>query len=669
MVRTTLAWLFGATLCWAAIHRIHVEERTEVLEGRPFGAAGPYERITARAFFQVDPESAQNRVIADIDLAPRNESGLVEFAADLYVLKPRDPARGNGTVIFEAANRGRKGLPAMFNRGASGHDPVSEQELGDFFLLEAGYTLVWLGWQFDVPNERGLLRAYLPIALNHGRPITGLVRAQLVADAPVKVWQLSDRDHVPYPAVAGGAHGATLTVRQTCNEEPKSIERTRWRFVDPTHITLEGGFQPGRLYEFVYLARDPVVAGLGLAGVRDLISFLKYGGRPLLLGDQRRFIKRAIAFGTSQSGRFLRQFLYDGFNQDEQGRKVFDGVWAHVAGAGRGSFNHRFAQPSRDGRPWGNCQYPVDLFPHTDAEVVDPVTGEKDGLLKRVTALGVTPKIFYTNGSYEYWGRAASLTHTMPDGSAGVAPAPQTRIYFIAGAQHGPGSFPPVRQNTQYWTNPLDYRWVMRALLAAMNRWLEDGTEPPASRFPAMEQLVAPERVGLPAPGIQAPRYPLIPLRLDFGPDFRTQRRITYEPPRPGRPFAVLAPRLDGNGNEVGGIRMPEIEVPLGSYAGWNLRAAQLGAPEHMISFIGSFFPLARTKRERQKRGDGRLSIEERYSSKGAYLESYEQKARQLAAEGYLLSRDRDNLLRHASALWDWVMQGEAGTKGRGRIQ
>src|SRR5207245_367499 len=255
------------------------------------------------------------------------------------------------------------------------------------------------------------------------------------------------------------------------------------KIVEGTHLALDAGFEPGKIYELVYAAKDPALVGLGPAAIRDLISFLKYGNgnNVIPLADQRRFIQRAYAVGTSQSGRFLRTFLYYGFNADEKGKQVLDGVMAHVAGAGRGSFDIRFGQPSRDGHPFLNLFYPTDIFPFTDMEETDPETGLTDGLLVKVEQAHVTPKIFYTNSAYEYWGRAASLIHTTPDGKKDAAPAPNTRIYFLAGTQHGANA-QPVRTVTQNRPNPADYRFAMRALLAAMNAWVPDGTPPPDSR-------------------------------------------------------------------------------------------------------------------------------------------------------------------------------------------
>jgi hypothetical protein len=664
-----ILWL--ATVASAELVRIELRERSDVLDGRAWGKAGPYERMAGRAFFEVDPDLPANRIIADIALAPRNARGRVEFSADLYILKPRDPRQGNGTLLVEISNRGNKYLLRQFNFARPSNDPRTAEHLGDGYLLEEGYTLVWVGWQFDVPDQPDLLRLFAPAARGAWGPITGLVRSEYVPDRPVREFSLGDRTMIAYPAADPDDPQATLTVRDRVEAPRKVIPRSEWRFAreefgklvpDPTRVWMKAGFQPGKIYEVVYRAKDPVVAGLGPAAVRDLVSYLKYGDAPewALLSDQKRFLKRAIGIGTSQSGRFLRTFLYYGFNQDERGRQVFDGIIAHVAGGGRGSFNHRFAQPSRDGHPFMNQFYPTDIYPFADVELEDPETGLREGLLLRARQAGVAPKIFYTNSSYEYYGRAASLTHTTLDAKADVDPPPTTRIYLLAGTQHSPAAFPPGRMGTQNPVNPNDYRWPMRALLAAMQRWVAEGVEPPPSRYP---------RIGrgelVPLSGLRFPRLPGVTLpvrirkawRLDYGPEFRSAGIIAFEPPRIGKEFPVLVPQVDEDGNEVAGIRVPEVAVPLATYTGWNLRAPEIGAPDELYSMAGSWLPFARTRAERQQRGDPRRSIEERYRSRDDYLARVNECARELAREGYLLERDIPRIVEEAARRWDSLMR------------
>lgn len=648
------AWLFvTAALSPAALVRTEIAERSDVLHGQSFGSAGPYERLIGKAYFAVDPKNPANRIVSDIDKAPRNEQGLVEFSADLYVLKPRDPAKGNGAALFEVSNRGGKGMLGMYDRASASLDPRTAEQLGDNFLLDRGYTLVWIGWQFDVPRREGLMRLYAPAAPG----ITGLVRAEFIPDAKATTMPLADRGHIPYPVVKAG----DLTVRDRIDSPRRTIPSDRWSLVNGTEIESTAGFEPGKIYEFVYTSKDPVLVGLGPAAVRDFISFLKYGvpGDTVLggtvLGEQRQFIKRSYGFGVSQSGRFLRKFLYDGFNADEKQRKVFDGVLAHVAGAGRGSFNHRFAQPSRDAHPFMNLLYPTDIFPFTDLDETDPATGITDGLLDHAVAV---PKIFYTNSSYEYWGRAAGLIHTEPDGKKDAPLPDSTRIYFFAGGQHGPAAFPPQRNHTQNLNDPDDYRWSMRALLIAMDKWVKDGDAPPPSRYPKAgeDKLVAPGAIQFPKiPGIAFPTRPERAWHVDYGPEFQKERVATIEPPKLGKPFPALLPQVDRDGNDVGGIRMPEVAVPLATYTGWNLRSPEIGAPDELFSMQGSFIPFARTKAEREKKGDPRLSIEERYGSRQEYLDKVTAAANDLARSGYLLQRDVPSVVERSATEWDYL--------------
>jgi hypothetical protein len=615
----------------AAVTRVEITERGAVAAFRG------YERIVGKIHFAVDPKLAANRIIADIDLAPRNQQGLVEFTADLYMLKPADPAKGNGTALLEVSNRGGKGATNMFGLGGR-PDPRTAQELGDPLLFEQGFTLVWVGWEWDVPERPGMLRLDAPKIPG----VTGLVRSEIVQSQRTNRGTLGDRAQTPY-AVAD-PDSATLTARDRPDGPRTTIARSQWRFTeDGGSIEFEAGFVPGRIYEVVYQAKDPTVVGLGPAAIRDYVSYLKQSGE----------VKRAIGFGISQSGRFLRTFLYYGFNADEKGARVFDGVWAHVAGAGRGSFNHRFAQPSRDGHPRLNLLYPTDLFPFTDEPETD--AGLTDALLARTLKANAVPKIFYTNGSYEYWGRAAALIHTSIDGKRDFGPAPDTRVYYLAGTQHGANANPVVR-NTENRANPQDYRYIMRALLLAMNSWIANGTRPPDSRIPlvARNELVAPAALAFPkVPGVHVPKEPYAAYRLDFGPEFRTKGIVAFEPPRVGKPFPILVPQVDADGNDVSGIRLPDLAVPLASYTGWNLRDAQIGAADVAMDMVGSYLPFARTRAEREKTGDPRRSAEERYSSREAYVSLVTAAAKALGDQRFLLDRDVPAIAARAAARWD----------------
>ncbi len=625
--------LFISALAYAGVTRVEITQRHDL-------ALVNYEEIIGKVYFAVDPKLPYNGIIVDLDRAPRNAQGLVEFSSDLYVLKPKDPAKSNGTALLEISNRGGKGMLGMFDLGLNA-ELKTAADFGDPLLFQSGYTLVWVGWEFDVP-DRTAMKLYAPVI----RGLTGLVRSEIIVDRRSTAASLADRAQIPY-AVADQA-SATLTVRDTPTGSRTAIPRDQWKFnAAVTGIEYEAGFEPGRIYEVVYTGKDPAIVGLGPAAVRDYISYMKQQGE----------VKRAIGFGTSQSGRFLRKFLYDGFNADEKGRRVFDGLWAHVAGAGQGSFNHRFAQPSRDGHTWMNFLYPTDLFPFTDESETDG--GITDSMLARAKKDGVVPNIFYTNGSYEYWGRDAGLIHTSTDGKQTIAPPPTTRIYYIAGTQHGANA-KPEKNNTQNRANPQDYRFAMRALLVAMNSWITDGTAPPDSQFPRVDKdnLVATGAVAFPKiPGVKLPSEPNFARHLDFGPDFAAKGIVTYDPPRVGTSFPTLVPQVDRDGNETSGIRLPELAAPLATYTGWNLRDASIGAPQAIQSMVGSFIPFARTKAEREKTGDPRPSIEERYSSKEEYLKRVDAAGRQLVKDHLLLEGDVARIHERASARWDSLMQ------------
>jgi hypothetical protein len=597
--------LLTPVLSFGAVQRIQIIERTDI------PGEQPYERIVAKAYFTVDPNLPANKIIADIDLAPRDADGLVEFSSDLYILKPRDPAKSNGTALIEISNRGGKGLLGTFDQGPG--------EYGDAFLFKQGFTLVWVGWEFDVPAAPGMLRLDAPIATDHGKPIVGTVRSEYIGEKPAKTISLADMSQVAYPVADPNAPGTQLTVRDHIRDPRKLIPRADWKFEDERHVTLKAGFEPGKIYEVIYQAKDPVVVGLGPTAVRDLVSYLKYGA-------EDKTIQRTIGFGISQSGRFLRDFLYEGFNADEKGRRVFDGVWAHVAGAGLGSFNFRFAQPSRDGNPYRNTIYYTDVPPFTE-----------DRLLEKARKQNVEPKIFFTNGSYEYWGRAASLIHTSPDGKADVPPDANTRIYFFAGSQHGAGSIPPRKVEAQNLASVNDYRFAQRALLLKMQAWLRDGAEPPPSRYPQVskDQLVSLVALAFPhLEGVNVPHIKREAYRLDF----------TTEPPKVGDPYPSLVPQVDADGNETAGVRMPEVAVPLGTHTGWNLRSPAIGAPDQMLNFTGSYIPFSRAK------------IEQRYKSKQDYLDKITAAAQQLVRDGFLLDADLPRIRERASSEWDYVL-------------
>jgi hypothetical protein len=649
------AWPLEAV---AGVVRLRIERRQVVLNGQPFGAAGPFEKVVGTVDFALDPALPQNSGIVDLARAPRNAQGLVEFSADFYLLKPVDPGRGNGRLFYEAGNRGTMRILSTFQNAANSADPTIEAEFGNGALMRQGFTLLWMGWQWDVPAGR--MRMDIPVATDNGRPITGWVRGNFIPGARWTTAPIADRGHQAYPVVDPDGAEHRLLVRTLPTDTPQEIPRNRWRFTGPGTITLDGGFEAGRIYDVVYRARDPRVVGVGLAGTRDLISFFKYADQAS--GNPMPGLRYAIGWGVSQTGRFLRHFVYQGFNEDERGRMVFDGVFDQVGGAGRGSFNHRFGQQSRDQLQHFNILYPVDMFPFTDADQTDPDTGITDGLLARAARSHTVPKFFHLLTDSEYFNRAGSLTHTDVTGTRDVDPPSTSRIYFIASAPHIVGAFPPAPFADpdfvgQAAMNPLVYTPAIRALFRALDAWVVEGKEPPASRHPRLSDgtLTTVEASGWPAiPGVPRPTSPMTTYRLDFGPDW-SKGIVSIEPPRIGRAFVSRVPAVDEAGNSRAGIRLPEIAVPLATQTGWNYRHPSIGAPGRLASEIGSYLPLPRTKADRERTGDSRRAIEERYASREDYLGRISLAAVSLVDEGFLLPEDVADVIRRAAVHYEWA--------------
>ena len=606
MLRLSLAILLLASVASAAVRNVEITERASILDGA-------YQRIAGRVHFGLKPSLVANRIVRDLDLAQLNADGEVECVADFYMLQPTEPAKSNETVLFEISNRGGKGMLSRFNLARGAND------FGDQWVMKQGYTLVWLGWEWDIPaSNAGALHFAAP-HYRAGASVDGLVRAEFTPEKSVTNMPLGDRNQDAIPV----GRAVALYVRNGLDAAPRQISAANYSLAADGHsLDMPGGFEAGLLYEFVYQGREPVVAGAGLAAVRDFISFLRAAPFPVS-PIPRPAIKLAIGFGISQSGRWLREFVYDGFNADENGRQVFDAVWADVGGAGRGSFNFRYAQPSRDGWPYLNVFYPTDLFPFTDNMETDPVTGKTGGLLDRARANRVQPKLVLTNDSSEYWGRTAALIHVTADGKHDAPILPDTRIYFMAAAQHSPGSLPLAKHGTVNNVDVVDHRPVQRALLADIEAWIKDGVAPPASVYPHIADGQLTDLGGLKFPslaGVETPRHPRVARRLDFGPDFESRGVILQEPPKVTGAFPVLVPQVDADGIDLGGVRLPEVSVPLATLTGWNLRAPERGAPAELAEFYGSIFPLATTKEARVQTRDPRPSIAERYASREEYL-------------------------------------------------
>jgi hypothetical protein len=652
----------GAASLSAKVVRVEVISRNDVLSGKSFGDVGAYERLVGRVYFSVAIANPHNRGIVDLGKAVNLRSGKVEFSSDFVAVRPKEPSKGNGSLLLEVPNRGRARIIGIVDGGAW---DLSD-DAGDAWLLRNGYTVVSLGWQWDA-SGRDALRFYAPAAKENGKTITGLLRGDLMPwkamdEIPLGHLIIGEIGGTEYPVAAPDDPRNVLTVRDSRNAARKEIPRSEWRFAQTVdgkltpstrHIHLKGGFQPGKIYEYVYVVADPVVAGLGFAAVRDFASYAKRGEKTIAPAA------RVYGEGISQNGRFLRDFVYQGFNADEEGRMALDGILAHVAGAGRGSFNYRFAQPSRDAQPTSSVFFPTDVFPFTDQPETDPVTQETGGLLDRSATERVVPKIFFSNTSYEYWGRAAALIHATADGKGDAAISPDVRIYHFTGLQHFSGPFPPAKGKGdllgQEPESPLPMRYFWRAMITNMDAWVRGGTPPPESNYPKIADgtLVPLQKYAFPPiPGINKPQEANEAWHLDFGPGWR-DGVLTFQPPKVGERFPVLVPQVDADGNERDGVRLPEITVPLATYASWNLRDPSIGAPDQRVSFEASYLPFPKTAADRQKTGDPRKSIAERYTSREEYLNRCGHALDELIKQRWILAEDRVILLRLAEQDWD----------------
>ncbi len=630
----------------AEVTRVEIAARQDVLGGKAFDNAGAYEKLTGKVYFAVDPSNPHNQIIADLDKAPRNAAGKVEFSADLFILAPKDASKANGVLLFDVINRGNLQTLVTFNRAARSNDPATVAEFGDGLLMRQGYTVVAVGWQFDVPHQNHRIGFQAPIAADKGKPITGWVSPWFIPGKASVSYQFTGEYNTPaYPPLDPKDPAYRLTVREGLVATPRLIPREDWQFgrgengsvvYDPNWISLKGGFRPGLTYELTYQTQNPPVAGLGMAALRDMASALKYNHDMPVHG---RYV---YTYGASQIGRLQRQMIYQGFTSDEQGRQAIDALFVQTGGTSFGSFNERFALPNELG------SFTQTRFPIRYETLTDPATGKRDGLGIRVPA-GQRPKILLVDTGSEYWdrGRVAALRHTSLDGSQDLADPPNVRVYMLAGTRHGPGSWPPTDDGGQLKSNPNDYRWAQRGLLEALDRWVKQGTPPPPSLHPQLSDrtLVAHSAIRYPEiPGVQWPYHVPGGYRIDLR-----------------GPFSVLpflVPQVDSDGNDIGGIRLPEQAVPLGTYTDWNFRSERMGAPDTLIAMAGGFIPFARTRAEREKNHDPRLSLEERYGGRADYLRKVQQAADQLAQQGYILRDDVKAIVDLAGQHWDSTVSG-----------
>ncbi len=659
-----------------AITELEITNRASFASGESFGNVGAYELLEGTAHFAVDPSHSRNQGITDLELAPRNSAGRVEFTSDFSMLQPVNIDRGNRRILFDVVNRGRK-TALTFNGVPIPTDATAPLQAGNGYLMRRGYTVVWGGWQADVPPTPGLIGLQGPEAVGPQGPLTGKIMCQFQCNEPTQVFLLADREHLANPAADPDEAEATLTVRDLPNSPATPVDRSQWSFVrvededvEPqhSHVYMPSGFEPGKIYQLVYTTNVSRIVGLGFVAMRDAVSFLKYA--PVTSGNPLAgAIDYAYAIGRSQSGRFLRQYIHTGINEDEEDRTALDGIIPHVAGGMRGEFNLRFGQPSKD-----VCYIIPEMFPFTDTPQADPVTGAQGSLLDAMERRGRVPKIMFTNTSAEYWRGDAALIHTDLETLTDAPESPSVRRYHFAGCQHGSGDFPPLEVRAtdgirgQLPFNSVDYAPLLRAALDNLDRWVTTGEEPPASRHPSLNDGTAVESHTLldrfaQLPGVKVPNQTTRAIRLDYGPEAHLGR-TTNLPADEGAEFPALVADLDESFNERSGIRLPDLSVPVATYTGWNLRDESIGNPGLFIGITGGLagwtLPLPATQAEREATGDPRASIEERYASREDLLEQVTRAATDLVSEGYLLEEDVPEVVELAGRKYDYFV-GDGG--------
>jgi len=631
----------------AKVVRVEVKERIAIADLPDIARTGPYEILKGVICLEVNPDDPANKDIVDLRLAPRNKNGNVECSTDFELHQPVEPNRGNRRLLYVVSNRGHRDNYFSWLRDRD-------------WLYSEGWSYLYCGWQCDLEESEELYNLRAPIIANKGKPVTGKVLFEFFSyeDNVIFSMPLVDKASPAYPLVTMDNAQATLTVRQYPWEKSAKLPRSGWQFArweegkvipDSTSLYIKEGFKPGWLYDLVYEAKDPKVVGLGLAAIRDLVSFFRYEEK-----DQGDFknalfgnIRYAFGFGHSQSGRLLNHFVHQNFNGDEKRRIVFDGVIANCPGAGKGEFNSRFAQATRYSSHLEDNLYMTDYFPLLTVEQKDPLTGEKGDAFKKARDSGFLPKFMIISSSTDYWTRAASLLHTDVEGKTDAEIDPSFRIYLFSGRAHTEG-----RTGV-----------VARALLVALDKWISDGVRPPDSRIPKIADGTL---VDLATFKKNSPRIPnkilpssyYRPIRLDPGPRWRTEGIADHVPPREGPRYVTLVPQVDEDGNDIAGVRLPDVAVPLASYIGWNQRS--LDYSNTLSRNSGNVWPFALSPAERIKSGDSRKSIWERYPEKKDYLSELAKSLITLNQQRFLLAEDVSILLQEAGEQDFWPVAEKA---------
>ena len=667
---TMLAMALALTTAQAAVERIQVVERAPFASGVTFGEYGAYEKIRGIAYYALDPKAAANASIVDLKHAPRDNKGRVLFTSEFVLLRPvgAKPA----TLLYDVNNRGNIAILGQVNgRSPANNDPSTTADAGDGFLMRHGFSLLFSAWTWDVAPGAAAGARPLVFAPPVAKGVKGKVQNEFTVNAPTDVVTYAGMRGLTYePATPNDPH-AQLTARSRPDDKRRPIARSAWRFVEPElkggpgRIQLEGGFQPDTIYEVTYAAKDPYVTGAGLAGIRDLLSYFRdnpFEGAPVP--------RNVLMFGISQSGRVIGRMMHDGLNVDESGKLVFNGAYLQVPGAGGSAgFNSRFAQPTRHPSMMEEHDFPADAFPFTTSPTRDPVTGRTASTLDKARdKQGNLPKLFYANTSTEFWNRGASLIATTPDAVSDVAPAPNVRIYGFMGAQHYVGRS-SKRAPFTACVSTTDHYLPMRALIVALDDWTTQGKQPPASAYPALADgtltTVADYRAIFPKGiGLTPPEQNLREPRLNFGLRFNTQGIADTIPPKHGDDYETRVPTPDADGNDRGGVRLVELQAPLGTRTGWNLRAPDTGFAWATSRFDGSFVPFARTEAERLAAGDPRPSLEARYVNRDAYIAAVRSAAERQVAAGLLLPEDVERATKQNVGLYDRILARDPADQG-----
>ncbi len=633
----------------AEVTRVEIRNRKVVKNSILMSKYGPYEIIKGIIYLEVDPQNPANEEIVDLKFAARNGGGKVEFSTEFELHKPAGSSMGNQRLVYFVNNRGYKMAGGFFNHMA-----------GLNWLYKEGWSYMWCGWNCDVPESERRLNIKVPIATDHGKTITGKIYSEMISFA----------DNVVYnrPIVWGGSiayaphppkiNRARLTMRQYRWQKAIQIPRKQWVFgrfrngkveSDHNYIYLKPGFKPGWLYDLVYTGQDPKVTGLGLAAIRDLVSFFKYEkwDKANLENPLKGRIKFTFAWGHSQSGRLLNHFVYQNFNGDEKRRKVFDGIFSNCPGAGKGLFNSRFAQPTRHGSHHEDNWFPIDFFPFATVKQADPVTGQEGDAFIKARNSGFFPKMMFVNSSTDYWTRAASLLHTDVAGKKDINIDPDVRIYAIAGRAHTSGRIGIIG----------------RALLVALDRWVTHGIKPPQSEIPKISNGTLVDfaewrKTFPPIPGMVFPASLYQPYRLNLGKNWQTTGVARHVPPKIGPQYVCLVPQVDKDGNEIAGLRLPDLSAPLSTVAGWSQRNVSFS--NTIRRNAGRDWPFPVTRKEREKSGDPRNSILERYPTKFHYLKEVIKSLFELKNKGLLLDRDFTILLKEAASRSLWPVSKDS---------